>query len=75
VCWAYESVQQFGTYYVQLPLWPVAFVAGAACLWLILRWPKAPYGRCAQCGYDLTGIMSGVCPECGTSVAHEEKKK
>ena len=23
-------------------------------------------GRCAECGYDLTGNVSGVCPECGT---------
>ncbi|MCB9850952.1 MAG: hypothetical protein H6817_09650 [Phycisphaerales bacterium] len=22
-------------------------------------------GRCTQCGYDLTGNTSGVCPECG----------
>ena len=23
-------------------------------------------GQCATCGYDLTGNVSGVCPECGT---------
>ena len=23
-------------------------------------------GRCARCEYDLTGNVSGVCPECGT---------
>ena len=23
-------------------------------------------GLCARCGYDLTGNVSGVCPECGT---------
>ena len=23
---------------------------------------------CVTCGYDLTGNMSGVCPECGTRV-------
>ena len=22
-------------------------------------------GRCGQCGYDLTGNVSGICPECG----------
>lgn len=26
-----------------------------------------PY-RCRQCRYDLTGNMSGVCPECGMSI-------
>ena len=25
-------------------------------------------GRCAACGYDLTGNTSGVCPECGKEV-------
>ena len=24
--------------------------------------------RCRQCGYDLTGNASGVCPECGTPI-------
>lgn len=23
-------------------------------------------GRCLKCGYNLTGNLSGVCPECGT---------
>ena len=23
-------------------------------------------GLCVRCGYDLTGNVSGVCPECGT---------
>ena len=26
------------------------------------RWRQ---GRCKACGYDLTGNVSGVCPECG----------
>ncbi|MCG8405830.1 MAG: hypothetical protein MI923_11595 [Phycisphaerales bacterium] len=25
-------------------------------------------GHCQQCGYDLTGNTSGICPECGTKV-------
>jgi hypothetical protein len=34
------------------------------------RWHQK--GRCAQCGYDLTGNASGVCPECGTKIAQPE---
>ena len=30
------------------------------------RWVRT--GRCQACGYDLTGNVSGVCPECGTPV-------
>jgi hypothetical protein len=26
-------------------------------------------GRCLQCEYDLTGNVSGICPECGVAVA------
>ena len=27
-----------------------------------------PCGQCSNCGYDLTGNVSGVCPECGNRV-------
>ena len=27
------------------------------------------HGRCVPCGDDLTGNLSGVCPECGTAAA------
>jgi hypothetical protein len=27
-------------------------------------------GLCLRCGYDLHGNVSGVCPECGTSVRY-----
>lgn len=33
---------------------------------------RVPAGapRCAACGYNLTGNMSGVCPECGTKTGY-----
>lgn len=33
---------------------------------LKMRFVDAP--NCMQCGYDLTGNLSGVCPECGTAL-------
>jgi hypothetical protein len=30
------------------------------------RLPRQSARRCLHCGYDLTGNVSGVCPECGT---------
>ena len=31
------------------------------------RKPRAP-NQCDSCGYDLTGNVSGICPECGTPI-------
>jgi hypothetical protein len=30
---------------------------------------------CGQCGYDLTGNLSGVCPECGWTIPPEARKR
>lgn len=34
------------------------------------EWLRSPYpfGHCRTCGYNLTGNVSGVCPECGKTV-------
>ena len=37
----------------------------------VLLWrhrPRRPPGHCGQCGYDLTGNVSGRCPECGSPI-------
>ena len=31
------------------------------------------YDSLCQCGYDLTGNVSGVCPECGTRIEHSDE--
>ena len=41
-------------------------IASAALWYLDRRRPRQP-GRCA-CGYDLTGNVSGRCPECGAKI-------
>ncbi len=35
------------------------------------REPGRPYPVCAGCGYNLTGNVSGTCPECGLAVGHK----
>ncbi len=55
---------------IRAPLWSlVAFFATYPTIAFIrgpLRtWRRRRRGRCVSCGYDLTGNVSGVCPECG----------
>jgi hypothetical protein len=48
-------------------LCPLVFVV--ACVVLNRTLPNAyDYDCCQECGYNLTGNVSGVCPECGTGV-------
>ena len=51
---------------VLMPIWllfVVVAVPTAFCWWRDR--PYVPPGHCRQCGYDLTGNVSGRCPECG----------
>lgn len=60
---------------VIVPMWPIVLGLWlwAACLWyyagpdpvLALLLGRKTEGLCGRCGYDLTGNVSGVCPECG----------
>lgn len=59
--------------------WPLMLVIGTwwGTLIAILvgiffqRAPKPQAGHCATCDYNLTGNVSGVCPECGRRIAGE----
>lgn len=52
---------------IYLPLWlPLVMIAIPTVL-LWWRDRKRPHGYC-PCGYDLTGNVTGVCPECGQAV-------
>jgi hypothetical protein len=54
-----------------LGLFPaLAFVRGP-----FRRWRRCRRGLCVKCDYDLTGNVSGVCPECGTKRQEVEKLK
>ena len=49
-------------------LWtPLVLLLSVAALARALGRRKCP-GCCHKCGYDLTGNVSGICPECGTPV-------
>ena len=58
---------------VAVPLWmslvittpypTTAFIRGP-----LRRWRRRKRGECANCGYNLTGNVTGVCSECGTKI-------
>jgi hypothetical protein len=54
------------------PPWLVTLLFGLAPLTWLWRWwrrhPRNIVGRCRFCQYDLTGNVSGICPECGTKI-------
>jgi len=53
---------------VTIPLWLV-FFASATTVVVLRSWIRdPPPGSCTQCGYNLTGNVSGRCPECGVAV-------
>ncbi len=47
---------------------------GLVRLWAKLRYSglHTKLGICTSCGYDLTGNTSGVCPECGAAIRHQQ---
>jgi len=70
--WSRESpkwrpVMQLG--FILVPLWIpfLLFAIPTVYLWWIDR-RRIPPGHCQKCGYNLTGNVSGVCPECGEKV-------
>jgi len=51
---------------VGIPLWLLFLIAAIPTTFLFWRDRRSiPPGYCQECGYDLTGNVSGRCPECG----------
>jgi len=73
--WSYRSwwldflAPRIQSNHAWLPLWIPFVLVGAP---LAVAWgrerARVPPGHCRKCGYDLTGNISGRCPECGTTV-------
>jgi hypothetical protein len=53
---------------INVPFWLLFLLTGATALLVWRRRRRHPPGHCAMCGYNLTGNVSGVCPECGEPV-------
>jgi hypothetical protein len=51
---------------VAVPLWGLFGLTGWVAAYFVHRLRRiARQGCCTRCGYDLTGVPAGVCPECG----------
>ena len=51
-----------------IPFW-LPFITVAIPTYILWRRDRRkPEGCCQQCGYDLTGNESGICPECGVGI-------
>jgi hypothetical protein len=56
---------------VEAPSWMVILLTGLYPTVLTVRWFRRARrlpSECPKCRYDLTGNVSGICPECGTPV-------
>jgi hypothetical protein len=62
-------VENLGVQDVVVPYWFLVATATAATIASAERSSRRPPpGCCPHCAYDLTGNVSGVCPECGCAV-------
>jgi hypothetical protein len=52
----------------EIPLPYVAAPFAAFAVWLWFRDRRQDLGGCPRCGYDVSAMPSGVCPECGARV-------
>ena len=70
--WTGSATWQAGgtTTYRWYPLWPAlpVVVIPTILFWLVDRYRRIPVGHCQSCGYNLTGNVSGRCPECGETI-------
>lgn len=59
---------------MRLPFWMLMVISSPSLLYLyhfIRKLTRKSKGICINCGYNLTGNISGTCPECGSSVLPE----
>ena len=62
--------------YLHFPLLGVMAVLALSTVAFWLPNHRAPViGRCENCGYDLTGNVSGLCPECGATAVQPSAER
>ena len=79
ICWQSERYASGKAWiFVNIPHWLALVAVGPLWLWLLFRRLSRARTRregfCLTCGYNLTGNVSGVCPECGAPIEAECEK-
>ncbi len=67
---------QGGNFFIMLmPFWLLLLLFACPTAWLFFRDRRCPPpGHCKTCGYNLTGNLSGICPECGARINSSETR-
>jgi hypothetical protein len=60
--------------FIGIIFWGLGFLLGFAMLFAELKRDDTITHLCRQCRYDLTGNLSGVCPECGAVISREQRE-
>lgn len=68
--WWFYFVRAPGFNFASIPLWPLIVAMMLFYGWreYVGRKRRESDHECHRCGYNLTGNVSGRCPECGTPV-------
>ena len=64
--WMPELIRARPASYLILPLWIETLLLAILTFLLWRRDRRIPPHCCQKCGYNLTGNVTGVCPECGS---------
>lgn len=64
-CFRSERGSWGGSATLDLPLWVLAGMGVVASYFGVRGLRRKRAGCCGACGYDLGGLLSGRCPECG----------
>lgn len=56
---------------IVIPIWLVPAACLSLIVLLVMQLPRRKRNHCRRCSYDLTGNVSGTCPECGHPVRND----
>ncbi len=72
--WRERAAADRQWFVLSIPFWfPTLLFSGLAIWTPVWWWRRRRRGLCTKCEYDLTGNISGICPECGTALSGQKE--